>query len=336
MTIPAFWSVDVEPDAFQLSRSDPPTWAGYSATVEFAERLRSALSAQSGAAPKFGWYFRTDPQIAEVYGRPDHVFVEFPHHVAQLQARGDYFGVHAHAIRWSEHRQLWVHDFGDGNWQAHSTRFALDAYARWAGCPAQRFRSGAGFLSDGIVDVIDQCGVKVDLTLEPVSGWGLAASDVAAGVDSSPIVGPYTDCHTAPRVPYRPARHDFRVRARRHGRNVVMVPLSTSRLHREEPSWKRAARWLLGRPQELQVLYPSARWPSGYSYSDLVERQLRSMRRPYLSLAIRTDESGSAVAAAARRIFHGSRSTASPNGSVSRIRSRRLPALSSLTDAEGR
>ena len=303
MRIPAFLSVDVEPDVFQLSRSDPPTWVGYSATVEFVERLRSALSAQTGASPRFGWYFRTDPQIAEVYGRPDHVFVKFPQHVAQLQARGDYFGVHAHAIRWSEHRHLWVHDFEDGQWHAHSTRFALDAYARWAGGPAQRFRSGAGFLTNGIVDVIDQYGVQVDLTLEPVSGWGLAASDVIAGGDSSPIVGPYTDCHIAPRVPYRPARHDFRVRARRHGRSVVMIPLSTSRLLREEPSWKRAARCLLRRRQQLQVLYPGARWPSGSSYWNLVERQLRSMRRPYLSLAIRTDESGSA-AATARRIFH--------------------------------
>jgi len=303
MTIPAFLSVDVEPDAFQLSRSDPPTWAGYTATVEFAEGLRSALVARTGAAPRFGWYFRTDPQIAEVYGRPDHVLVKFPHQVTQLQARGDYFGVHAHAIRWSEHRQLWVHDFGDGDWHAHSTRFALDAYARWAGCPAERFRSGAGFLTNGIVDVIDQCGIKVDLTLEPVSGWGLVASAVAAGVDSSPIVGPYTDCQTAPRVPYRPARHDFRVRTRRHSRNLVMVPLSTSPLFPEPPVWKRAAKWLLGRRQQVQVLYPSAGWPSGYSYWDLVERQLRSMRRPYLSLAIRTDQSGSAVAAATRRIF---------------------------------
>ena len=303
MTIPAFLSVDVEPDAFQLSRRDPQGWKGYRATIEVVERLRSALSARIGASPRFGWYVRMDPQIAEVYGRPEHVLTAFPDQVARLQAGGDYFGVHAHAIRWSEHHQLWVHDFEDASWHTHSTRFALDAYARWAGAPARRFRSGAGFLTNGIVDVIDQCGVKVDLTLEPVSGWGLTASAITAGADSSPIFGAYTDCHTAPRVPYRPARQDFRVRARRDGRDVVMIPLATSILTASQPLWRRTAKWLLGRRPQAQVLYPGAGWPSGSAYWDLVERQLSSMPRPYLSIAIRTDRPESAAAPAVRRIF---------------------------------
>jgi hypothetical protein len=302
MTIPAFLSVDVEPDGFQLSRSNPPAWAGYRTTVALVEQLRAALAARTGAAPRFGWYFRTDPQIAEVYGRPDHALVEFSDHIAQLEAKGDYFGVHAHAIRWSEPLQLWVHDFADATWLAHSTRFALDAYASWAGAPAQRFRAGAGFLTNGIVDVIDQCGVRVDLTLEPITNW-VSASDIPTGVDSSPMVGTYTDCHTAPRIAYRPARHDFRIKARRSGRRVVMIPLASSRLGPEEPYWKELARGLLGRPQQVQVLYPSVAWPSAQSYWDLVDRQLRSMRRPYVSLAIRTDAPDSAAAAAVRQVF---------------------------------
>ena len=303
MTIPAFLSVDVEPDAFQLSRRDPQGWEGYRATLEVVERLRAALSARSDARPRFGWYFRTDPQIAEVYGQPDHVLTAFPDRVARLQASGDYFGVHAHAIRWSEDHQLWVHDFGDASWHAHATRFALDGYARWAGAPARRFRSGAGFLTNGIVDVIDRCGITVDLTLEPVSGWGLTASTVTAGADSSPIIGAYTDCHTAPRVPYRPARRDFRVRARRSGRDVVMIPLATTTPARPQPAWKRTVKWLLGRRPQAQVLYPDAGWASGSSYWDVVERQLSSMPRPYLSIAIRTDRPDSAGAPAVRRIF---------------------------------
>jgi hypothetical protein len=70
MTIPAFLNIDVEPEAFQLDRRDPPAWAGYAAIVEYAERLRADLTARTGAAPRFGWYFRTDPQIAEIHGRP--------------------------------------------------------------------------------------------------------------------------------------------------------------------------------------------------------------------------------------------------------------------------
>jgi len=87
--IPAFLSFDVEPDGFQLHRGDPADWAGYDAMVAFAEHLRSELAERSGAAPKFGWYFRTDPQIAEVYGRPDYALTEFSGYTAQLTAKGD-------------------------------------------------------------------------------------------------------------------------------------------------------------------------------------------------------------------------------------------------------
>ena len=64
-TIPVFLSIDVEPDGFQLSRSDPPRWVGYDAVFELIESLRAKLTGKIGEAPKFGWYFRTDPQIAE-------------------------------------------------------------------------------------------------------------------------------------------------------------------------------------------------------------------------------------------------------------------------------
>jgi hypothetical protein len=52
MTIPAFLSVDVDPDGFQLPRCNPPAWTGYGAMVEYAERLRSDLAARTGAGPK--------------------------------------------------------------------------------------------------------------------------------------------------------------------------------------------------------------------------------------------------------------------------------------------
>jgi len=89
---------------------------------------------------------RTDPQIAEVYGRPDHALVAFPECAARLQAAGDYWGVHPHPIRWAPECGQWVHEFGDGEWLAQSTRFALDAFGRWAGAPPRLFRAGAGFL----------------------------------------------------------------------------------------------------------------------------------------------------------------------------------------------
>jgi hypothetical protein len=302
--IPAFLSVDVEPDGFQVSHRGPTDWTGYDAMLGFAEQLRSELAERSGAAPKFGWYFRTDPQIAEVYGRPDYALTEFSGHTAQLKAKGDYFGVHAHPIRWCANRRLWVHDFADAAWLTRCTRFSLEAYAQWAGSPARRFRAGAGFLTNEIVDAIEQCGIKVDLTLEPTVSWGLDATDVTTSLDASPIVGSYTDCRTAPRVPFRPAHHDFRVPSGTNGRSLVMVPLATTALLPFRPLWKRIARRLVGKPPApVRVLYPSDKWPSSSFYWDLVARELRTMRRPYLSLAMRTDAVELSNTSRVREIF---------------------------------
>ncbi len=60
----------MEPDGFQLPCSKPPAWTGYGTTLELVEDLRWEMARRSGRRVTFGWYFRTDPQIAEVYGRP--------------------------------------------------------------------------------------------------------------------------------------------------------------------------------------------------------------------------------------------------------------------------
>ena len=303
-TIPAFLSIDVEPDGFQLPLADSTGWAGYDAMIDFAAKLRTELAECSGVAPSFGWYFRTDPQIEQVYGRADYALAGFSGRTARLEAKGDYLGVHSHAIRWCKERELWVHDFADAAWLAHCTRYSLESFARWAGSAARRLRIGAGFLSNEIIEVADQCGVKVDLSLEPVAGWGLSGSDVETSVDSSPMVGAYTNCRAAPRAPYRPAHHDFRVPDGTAGRNLVMVPLTTTVLHPFRASWKRIARRLLGRsPLEVVCLYPSVEWPSERYYWDLVERELRSMRRPFVSLGLRTDVPDSANVSRIRALF---------------------------------
>ena len=271
--------------------------------VDHIDRLRADLTGRTGRTPQFGWYVRTDPQIAEVYGRPDHALVAFPECAARLQAAGDYWGVHPHPIRWAPECGQWVHEFGDGESLAQSTRFALDAFGRWAGAPPRLFRAGAGFLNNRIVEVIEQAGVAIDLTLEPVPSWGVGAPTVSTGVDASRIVG---GLHRLWRwKPYRPARRDFRVDGGRTGRRLLMVPLTTRSLARPRPWWWRAARRVLRGPAPcwVEVLYPFSNWPDPDEYWDAVAQQLRSMRRPYLSLGIRTDAPNSETAVRVRRVL---------------------------------
>ena len=278
--IPAFLSIDVEPNGFQLASPDPAAWTGYAAMLEFSEQLRAKLSACTGTPPRFGWYFRTDPQIAEVYGRADHVMVANPARLARLAAAGDYFGVHMHPIRWCPKQRAWIHDFDDARWLARTV-----------------------FLSDGIIEALEAGGVEVDLTLEPVASWGLEAVHVPTSIDASPVVGRYTDCRTAPHRPFRPAHRDFRVSGGERGRGLVMVPLSTRASYPRRPLWRRVARRLSLLEPERELLYPAAAWPSPRFFWDRVEEQLQSMPRPYLALAIRTDHPELREAERVRRIF---------------------------------
>jgi hypothetical protein len=74
--IPAILNIDVEPDGFQV-RDGTISTAGYDAAVEMTERLRPRLAEATGRPPHFGWYFRMDPQIREVYGRADYLVTGF-------------------------------------------------------------------------------------------------------------------------------------------------------------------------------------------------------------------------------------------------------------------
>ena len=135
-TIPAFLSIDVEPDAFQISGDGTAHWSGYRATHEFAVLLRRQLAQASGAKPIFGWYYRMDPQIEQVCGRADIAMTAFPDRAAALREEGDYFGVHTHPIRWSNDRRLWVHDWSDRQWLRDCTKFSLDAFSACNGSPS--------------------------------------------------------------------------------------------------------------------------------------------------------------------------------------------------------
>jgi hypothetical protein len=305
-TIPAFLSIDVEPDAMQISGNDTDHWPGYRATYDFAGSLRRDLARVSGAKPIFGWYYRMDPQIEQVCGRADIAMTAFPDRTAALREEGDYFGVHAHPLRWSNERQLWVHDFGDRQWLRDSTKFALDAFTACNGSPTRLFRAGAGFLSNEIVDVVDRNGVAAELSLEPVAGWGLRSKVVPGAVDTSPIVGDYTNCVMAPKTPYHPSHEDFRKAGNGDARRILLIPLTTGpAVLPPRGLISMLKRRLRGKaePEAVHMLYPTEDdWTERYFW-DLISHRLGSMERPYLSLAIRTDRLESFRAARVCRVF---------------------------------
>jgi hypothetical protein len=295
-TIPAFLSIDIEPSIFQLSRSIPADWSGFDALIAFLQRLRADLRSRQEGSPRFGWYIRTDPQIAEVCGGTTRVLDMHSDSLARLGAQGDYFGVHIHPVRWSESHQLWIHDFADSDWLKNSTRLALKAYRDWAGAPALRVRMGAGFINNEIVATLEEMGVAAELSLEPVASWGLNATTVPSGADDSPIVGSFLNCQDAPREAYRPSHRDFQIPDPRQGRGLAIIPLTTFDLAESIPFRQRLGQALTGKPRRpAQILYPGLNWPTPTHFWDLAADSMRKMRRPYLSLGVRTDAAQSKI-----------------------------------------
>lgn len=177
--------------------------------LDMISGLRAALRHRCDSAPSFGWYLRTDPQVTVASGGAEALGATYDAIVAKLHVLGDYFGVHMHPLRWSAAHGLWVHDFSDRRWLRECTHESLDVFERWSGSPVKLFRAGAGFLNEDIVDVLDQRNVAIEMSLEPVAGWGLTAKVVPNGTDDSPIVGSFLNCASAPCRPYHPSTRRF-------------------------------------------------------------------------------------------------------------------------------
>ncbi len=291
--VPVVISVDVEPAGFQLTSDAAVSTAGYDAMVEVITRLRPALEQTTGRRASFGWFFRMDPQIDAVFGRPDHLVDGFGNRVGGLLDAGDHVGLHTHLVRWSATQDSWVHDVSDSVWIRDALESSFAAFAQCFGQACERHRAGAAIYSQDMVDSLASVGAKVDSSLEPVRGRGVDEDEILGSFDATPLSGRNTDCTNAPRRPYHPAPGDF-IRPSRQPRSLVLLPMTTSWLMPNRPGWQTLAGAVLKRRQRprRRVLYPAdlrvAPGPAG-EYWDLVARQLGLMRRPYLNIAIRTD-----------------------------------------------
>jgi hypothetical protein len=301
--IPAFLSIDVEPDGFQYPNL---AWTGFESLQGLVARMRSELAAVSGVTPRFSWYLRMDPQVTEVHGRPDYLAVAYADVLARLEREGDVFGSHVHPLRWSPDRECWVHEFADDDWTEHCIESSFEAFAKAFGDPPARHRyGGGGFIDNCVVASLDEHGVRLDLTLEPgIPSHPLAAMhDARTGIDASPRTAPMTNCRRVPRRPYQPSRDDFRRVGGGDRRRLVLVPLSSTRLRYDRPWWRQAAGTVKRGSRPLHVMRMHNWHRSPKAFWDCAAQHLRVSARPYLSLAIRTDAPGSGSATRVRALL---------------------------------
>jgi hypothetical protein len=236
--VPVIVCIDVEPDRRDPDRSDPSPWSGFEALHPWLERRRPRLAALTGSPARFSWYFRMDPQVAETYGSPTWAVTRYRRQVDEVRGQGDELGVHPHPFRWDSEAGSWIVDHGSQPWIDHCVRTALAAFREALGSTCRVFRFGDHWMNDATEGLLEELGVRFDLTLEP------GTRGMPGLVFAERRTGSIPDLTDAPRHPYRPSRHDFRTPDPSRTEGLWMIPVTTGQL---PPGLRRARalyRWI--------------------------------------------------------------------------------------------
>lgn len=222
--IPAIVCVDVEPDPRDVDRARREAWHGFEALQSAFSRFRPALAARTGAPAHFAWFIRMDPQIAEAYGSPTWALSTYRRFLDEARAHGDELGFHPHLYRWEESRAAWISDRANPPWVEHCVRMSAAAFEDALGSRCVSSRFGDHWMNDATVRLLEELGVRYDLTLEP----GKPAD--AGRVLDEPSTGQLPDLTMVPPHPYRPSLHDFRRPDPHRADGLWMLPVTTRRL----------------------------------------------------------------------------------------------------------
>lgn len=218
MGLPVHLCIDIEPNDRQVAGDPDADWSATEPCLHRLDAFRTAAQA-SGRPVHLNWFLRLDPQVREAYGAADYAVRRYLSWWDRFAAAGDELGVHVHA--WRKSADHWMVDHGNEGWVQDCVQESLDAFQSAFGRSARCFRFGDHFLSESIVRLLDDRGIRFELTVEP----GLEANHgQRAGEEAS---GRLPDYRALPRKPYHPSHHDYRRRGWFRSRRLWMVPVST-------------------------------------------------------------------------------------------------------------
>jgi hypothetical protein len=168
----------------------------------------AALFAELGLAAT--WFVRADSQLAEVYGRSDHLLATHAAWWNAFAARGDEVGWHPHVYRRDD----------DGRYEPETDEgaFVAKLVTTWnelceRGYCFTSVRVGEAHCTDTVMRAFAGFGLRVDATAIP----GRVRDDADRRFDWGPT----------PNHPYRPSVADYRVPGEPPYRNLIEVPLTT-------------------------------------------------------------------------------------------------------------
>lgn len=261
--IPIVFCIDVEPDDFFIDPHDPRSWLGFEKSFEFFSQMRRRLGSATGSPVHFSWFFRMDPQTEKAYGSLDWVYQKYQRCIRDLIANGDECGLHTHAYRWDPALNNWVVDHGNQEWINHCVRSSISAFAGAFDRNCQSFRFGDRWMNNEVMRLIENLGVRYDLTLEP------GQSARPAYFLDKPFTGSLPDYRNVPQTPYRPSELDFRTPGHASCRSIWELPIS---------SGETAATDYL----TLNLAHESE------TFCDVMDGLLETLVQPYLALVMRS------------------------------------------------
>ncbi|QIF04029.1 hypothetical protein [Roseimicrobium sp. ORNL1] len=217
--VPVIIGVDVEPDARVVDLNNP-SWDSTPKFFKKAEELRKLLSATADGAPvKFTWFPRADPQVEKANGSATWALEHFRKDWDRVLSAGDEIGLHMHPWRWDERTGDWCQDHADEAWVLHCVRSSIAAYRAVFGTTPASYRGGDRYLSNAVMRLLEEEGVRLDLTLERMP-------EVPRLLASERGTGLIPDGTSIPLRAYRPSPHDFRLPDPTKTTGLGMLPLT--------------------------------------------------------------------------------------------------------------
>ena len=281
--IPVLVLIDAEPDGFFIGRTENGPWYGFERAVEVMTELRPVLSRHTGQEAHFVWLLRADQQIAETYGDAGWALAHYRRAWDRLLEAQDEVGLHVHAYRWEPRLEDWVEAYGDQEWVERCVRDGVGAFTEHFGRPPAAFSMGMDWTNQETVRLASRLNVHYDLSM-------VAGKEPQPFPPQNGYSGMAPDCSRIRLRPYHPAPEDFLAAAPDGADGMWLIPQS-SRVARIYPSLKRGL-WDLAhlRPVAPRATRKLFLEDDPAQMTSAIAEALEGIERPYLTLAIRTDQ----------------------------------------------
>lgn len=251
--IPVITCFDIEPDTHTTHRNGHDLWLGFEHMHVFLSKLRPHLGQLTKAPVHYGWYFRLDPQIDEIYGSHAWPLRKYSRFVSEYSAHGDEIGINLRAYQWNSKTNRWVPIHDDPAFINSCIEMSFEAYESYFMKRCHSIRMDAEWLSAESIECAEKLGAKYGLTLEP--------DQLSRG----------------PLQPYLPWKLDYHIPDKNRSEGLWLIPLTSEKIG----GLRKLLRGNWRDPEYMTLDFAM----SPRLFRSMVDEQINAQNHPYLAIA---------------------------------------------------